>query len=587
MSLKGISEKDKINASRLLANNIDIDYSSLTKDILKEYYYVINKDFVDKRITKDEKEKYKQRKINLSYLKKLKFKRIKDSELSSFNETDKESAYIYYLMNKGYYYDEKIIKTHATDEEYAFVASNLKKLKGINIKLEWERKYLYGDVFRTILGNVSTSSSGIPKELKENYLRKGYSLNDRVGTTYLEYQYEDYLRGEKAIYKLNDDNSYKLIKDGIRGNDIVLTIDINIQKELENILDEEIRNAKNDLNTSLYDGSRVIVSDPNSGEILAMASKEYKNDIMSDNTPVILTNPVTPGSIVKGASISTGYKNNAISIGEEMVDECVKISGAVSKCSWRNLGYLNDISAIAYSSNSFQYKTAIKLMGYNYYHNISLPNPKDAFEKYRTMFKDYGLGVKTNIDLPVESVGQTGNNDNPGTLLDFVIGQYDTYTPMQITQYINAIASYGNKYQLHLLKEVRKGNNEEKIGDIIYKNDKKLIGKVDLDDNYINRVREAFNAVMGATGSGYMGDVYDPSGKTGTSQSFYDIDNDGKVDVETLSKAFIGYAPSDNPKFSIVVLSPNVRYSTYSEYISPVNLNISKRISNKVFEILK
>ena len=92
---------------------------------------------------------------------------------------------------------------------------------------------------------------------------------------------------------------------------------------------------------------------------------------------------------------------------------------------------------------------------------------------------------------------------------------------------------------------------------------------------------------MTSLGYGYMGDNINPAGKTGTAQSFKDIDGDGNIDVETLSKAFVGYAPSDNPKFALVVLSPNVRYSKNSKYTSPVNFKISKRVSNKVFEILK
>lgn len=586
-NVKNTTEKEKIKIAYKLAKNIEVDYSKLTENDLKKFYYINNKELVDKKITKEEQELYKKRKITNNDIQKIKYDRITEEELNKYNEFDKEASYIYFLMNNGYYYDEKIIKTYASDLEYAYVGENISKLKGVNVKLEWERKYLYGNTFRTILGNVSTSSSGIPLELKDLYLKNGYSLNDRVGVSYLEYQYEKYLKGKKAVYKLNNDNTYSILKNGIRGNDIVLTIDINIQQEVEKILEEEIRNAKNDSNTSLYDGTRVIVSDPNTGDILAMASKQIKDDKIYDNTPVILTNPVTPGSIVKGASISTGYKTGAINIGEKMIDECVKVSGVVRKCSWRNLGYLNDISALAYSSNSFQYKTAIKVLGYNYYYNISLPDPSEAFKSYREMFKEYGLGEKTNIDLPVESTGQKGDNDNPGTLLDFAIGQYDTYTPIQITQYINTIAASGNKYQLHLLKEIRKGTNKDELSEVIKKVEPKLLGKVSLDEEYMSRVREGFKAVMSAIGNGYMGNVADSSGKTGTSQSFYDIDGDGKVDVETLSKAFVGYAPSENPKYSIVVLSPNVRYSTLSEYISPVNYKISSRVSNKVFEILK
>ena len=581
------SSQSKIKIAYTLAKNINVDYSLLNTNILKDFYYLNNKNKIDKLITKKERNKYKERKITNEKLYQLKLSKITDKMLSSYGDIDKEASYIYYLMNKGYYYDEKVIKEYASEREYAFVGENLNKLKGVNIKLNWERKYLYGDTFKVILGTVSSEKSGVPKELKDDYLKKGYNLNDRVGTSYLEYEYEKYLKGEKEIYKLNKDNTYKVIKKGVRGNDIVLSIDINLQKEIDKILDEEIMNAKNDLNTSLYDGSMVIVSDPNTGEILAMSARNIKDGKIYDNTPSLLTNPVTPGSIVKGASIMTGYKNNAISIGERMSDECVKISSAVSKCSWTSLGYLDDINAIAYSSNSYQFKTAIKVAGKDYYYNVALGDVTDAFNKYRDTFKEFGLGEKTNIDLPVESTGQQGNNDNPGTLLDFSIGQYDTYTSFQILQYINAIAKNGEKYKLHLLKEVRKGTNNDKVGKIIKKNDPVLIGKVNANFEYLSRIKEEFHEVMNAIGSGYMGDVPDPSGKTGTSQSFYDIDKDGNVDVETLSKAFIGYAPSDNPKFSIVILSPNVRYSSVSNYVSPVNYNISKRVSNKVFEILK
>lgn len=591
--INGTSIKELIDTAYILAKNIEVDSSKLEDRNLREFYAANNEEKVNNKITKKERKMLKERKITNSEIENLKLERITDEELSTYTDIDKEAAYIYFLMNNGYFYDEKIIKTYATDEEYAYVGEHISSLNGVNIKLEWERKYLYGDVFRTILGNVSNSSSGIPKELKDTYLELGYSLDDRVGVTYLEYQYENLLKGKKAVYALNDDNSYSLLSEGVRGNDIVLTIDINIQKEVEKILEEEIVNAKmNDMNTIYYDGSRVIVTQPNTGEILAMASKQVvaSNDgyKVYDNTPSILTNPVTPGSIVKGASMTVGYKSGAIDIGTKMVDECVKISGAPAKCSWtENLGVLDDISALAYSSNSYQYKIAIKTLGSNYRYNISLPNNKDAFKLYRSTFLEYGLGDKTNIDLPVESYGTTGINDNPGTLLDFAIGQYDTYTPIQISQYVSTIASSGNKYQLHLLKEVRKGSNEDSIGKVIKKVEPQLIGKVNLDQKYMSRIREGFKEVMNTLGYGYMGNQINPAGKTGTSQSFYDVDNDGYIDVETLSKAFVGFAPFDNPKYSIVVLSPNVRYSKVSEYTSPVNFKISSRVSNKVFEILK
>lgn len=589
----GTTTSDQIKLAYKLSNNIDIDFSKLDKTNLKEFYLANNKELCDKKITKEEKDKLKQRKLTITDINKLKLERITDEELNKYTDIDKKAAYIYYLMNKGYYYDEKIIKTYASDKEYAYVSEHINELNGFNVKLEWERKYLYGDTFRTILGNISTSSSGIPFELKDKYLSEGYSLNDRVGVTYLEYQYEYLLKGDKVKYKLNNDNSYTIIDEGSRGHDIVLTIDINLQKEIEQIMDEEIINAKkNNSNTTFYNGSHVIIIQPNTGEILAMASRqvttkngEYK---IYDNTPALLTNPVTPGSIVKGASMTVGYQTGAIDIGTTFLDECIKIRNTPAKCSWTSgLGYVNDVSALAYSSNAYQYKVAMRVANVNYYYNGPLVVDKSSFEKYRTTFLEYGLGEKTNIDLPVESYGFKGVSFEPGHLLDIAIGQYDTYTPIQIASYINTLASNGNKYQLHLLKEVHSKTNEENLGQLEEKVEPKLLGTVNLEQKYKDRIKLGFESVMKTLGYGQMGQVTSPAGKTGTAESFYDSDNDGKIDVETISKGFIGYAPSYDPKFSIVVLSPNVRYSQNSTYTSPVNSKISSRVSNKVFEFLQ
>ena len=581
---KNTSKKDLINTINEVSKHIDIDYSSITMDQIKDYYMVIYEDKVNKLITKDEYKLYEERKISSYKINELKKERISEEEL---NKIDKKEAYLYYLINNGYYYEEKVIKRNASEEEYAYIAGNISKLNGFNVKLEWERKYLYGDTFRNILGSISLN--GIPKEKKKEFLNKGYKLDDVVGISYLEEEYEDILKGTKNIYKLNDDNTYSLIKEGTRGNDIVLSIDINLQREIENILTEEILYAKeNEINISLYDGSMVIVSDPNSGEILAYASKKYVNGNIIDTSEELALNAVTPGSIVKGASISTGYKYNAIDIGETMYDECIKLKNKPSKCSWKNgIGYIDDIEALMISSNSYQFKTAMLVSGNPYTYNMDFNPGKEAFDKYRGMFNEYGLGVKTGIDLPLESVGNIGDKIDGDLLLDFSIGQYDTYTPIQISNYINTIANYGNRYKMHFLKEIRYPSNNDEIGELKEEIKPVLLNKVSLDDVYINRIRLGFNKVMLSLGYGYMGNVSDPSGKTGTSNSFKDTDNDGIIDRETISKTFIGYAPSDNPKFSIVILSPNVSDLNYSEYVPNVNYKISERVSNKMVDFLQ
>ncbi len=587
---KGVSAKEEIELSYIIAENLDIDYSNLNDDRLKTFYYDNNYEECRKKITDEEWELYEKRKLDDDNIKDLIYKRL-DEEIKQYNELDKEAAYIYYLMNKGYSYAEKIIKNeNVTEQEYAYISENIDNLKGFNTKLDWERIYLYGDVFKTMLGTVSSNSQGIPSELAEEYLEKGYSLDDRVGISYLEYQYEDYLKGTKATYKLLSDNSYELLSEGKRGNDIVLTIDINLQKNLEEVLTEEVLAAKNEAGTKYYNRSFAIISDPNSGEILAMGGKQVLENengerYVVDYTPGIVTLPVTPGSVVKGASMMVGYKYGAIDIGTVINDECIKIKDTPEKCSWRTMGYIDDIYALQYSSNVYQYKIAISVGKGTYEYNKALSLEEEAFQKYRDMYAEFGLGKKTGIDLPVESLGYMGTSKLPGHLLDFSIGQYDTYTPIQLSQYINTIANSGKRLKPYLLKEVyTASDNDEQFGSLVYKASTTVLGELSVEDKYIDRVREGFSAVVtNGLGYGYMGNYTNSAGKTGTSQSFIDTDGDGTVDTETITSSFVGYSPSDNPQMSIVVVSPDISIPDSSQ--SMVTKRISAKLVNKFFEL--
>ena len=591
----GITRKEEIELAYIVGEIIDVDYSKLSEYRLKNFFYVNNYDLARSRITDEEWQQYNHRKLNDQDIEDLIFERITEEELNAYNEKDKEAAYIYYLMNKGYSYAEKIIKNqNVTEAEYAKISENISSLKGFNTKLDWERIYLYGDTFKSILGNVSSDTQGIPEELASTYLEKGYSLDDRVGISYLEYQYEDYLKGTKPIYKVGANNEYILVSQGKRGNDIVLTIDIELQKYLENMLSNEVLQASNEQNTKYYNRSFAILSNPQTGEILAMSGKQVVKDDKGrkkivDYTPGIATLPVTPGSVVKGASMLVGYKYGAIDIGENINDECIKIKDTPEKCSWRTMGTIDDLYALRYSSNVYQYKIAIKVGNGNYQHNKGLKIDESAFDKYRDMYESFGLGVKTGIDLPVESLGYSGTSKLPGHLLDFSIGQYDTYTPIQLSQYINTLANGGTKLKPYLLKEVYSPsvNDEDVFGDLLYASTPEKLGTIDVEKEYIERVRLGFNQVItNGLGYGYMGNYTDSSGKTGTSQSFIDTDGNGVVDTETITSSFVGYSPSENPKISIVVVSPDIGLPD-ATYQSAVTKRISAQLINKYFSIYK
>lgn len=587
---KGTSSKEMIDVAYEVVPHIELDVSKLTDRAKREFFLAKYPDVCNEKITEEEKEKVKQRKLTSSDLEELKIKRITVDEIGKFNENDLETAYLFYLMNKGYTYEEKTIKSDVSDSEFAYISENNERLKGFNTKIDWERVYPYGDTLKSILGTVSTSTQGIPAEDKSYYLEKGYSLNDRVGLSYIEKQYEDYLKGEKDVYEVVNSHELKLYKEGKRGNDIVLSIDIELQQEVERIISEQIIRAKGEANTNYYDHSSVILQDPNTGEILVMASKKIVNGEIVDNITSILTSPITPGSVVKGASMLVGYNTGAIKIGESMLDECVKIAGAPEKCSSvNNLGVINDITALAKSSNVYQFKTAIRVNGQEYSRGMKLNFNQKSFDTYRDMYHSFGLGVKTEIDLPVESLGYTSEDKSAGNLLDFVMGQYETYTPIQLSQYISTIANGGSRLVPHLLKEVRESSSSGEMGKVIYTQEKKELNKVDTKSEYMARVKEGFYAVMhapGGYGRGYIDDKLNSAGKTGTSQSFIDTDNDGIIDTETITSSFVGYAPADNPKFSIMVTSPNSSHpNSTTDYASLVTLRITKEVTNKYYDM--
>ena len=587
---KGTTNLDMIESATQIATHLEIDYSKLTERAKREFYFAKNKEECDKLVTKEEQEKVKQHKLSQRELEELKLTRI-PSEKLNFSEEEQKIAYIYYLMNKGYTYEEKIIKSDANDKEYAYVSENNSILNGFNTKIDWERVYPYGETFKSMLGKVSSSTQGIPAELKDYYLEKGYSLNDRVGLSYIEKQYEEYLRGEKSLYKVVNSHETKLLKEGSRGKDIVLSIDINLQQEVERILGEQIKHAKSEANTEFYDHSSVIIQEPNTGEILAMAGKRIVNGEIVDNTTSLLISPITPGSVVKGASMLVGYNEGAVKIGEKMLDECVKVAGVSEKCSSvNNLGVINDITALAKSSNVYQFKIAIRVNGQEYRRGMKLNFNQKSFDTYRDMYHSFGLGVKTEIDLPVESNGYGAKKDKAsGNLLDFVMGQYEAYTPIQLSQYISTIANGGERLAPHLLKEVHSSSSTDEIGKLETTVERKVLNKINTTEEYMKRVKEGFIAVLnsqGGYGVGYMDKNMKPAGKTGTSRSFIDTNNDDVIDTETITSSFIGYAPYDNPKMSIIVTSPDSSHPNSStNFASLVTSRITREVTSKYTEM--
>ncbi|MDW4056698.1 penicillin-binding protein 2 [Staphylococcus saprophyticus] len=493
------------------------------------------------------------------------YNKVGKNQINSLNDKDLQILAIYREMMSGSALDPQTIKNEdVSDEEYAAVSQKLSDMPGVNTTMDWDRKYPYGDTLRGIFGDVSTTKEGIPKELTEQYLAKGYSRNDRVGKSYLEYQYDDILKGKKKEMKYTTDKSgevidSKVINPGSRGDDLVLSIDIDLQKKTEEYLEKQISKLRSE-GAKDMDNALIVVQNPNNGDILAMAGKQIdKNGDLTDYDIGTFTSQYAVGSSVKGGTLLAGYQNNAIKVGEEMIDEPLKFAGGLTKHSYFNQDgkvRIDDKEALMHSSNVYMFKTALKLAGSPYTPNMSLPTDiTSAGQKLRKGLNQVGLGVKTGIDLPNETNGQIEPlTDNPGNYLDLAIGQYDTYTPMQLSQYVSTIGNNGYRVQPHVGLEIRKATNKETLGPVKEKVKGQVLNKVNNTQNEVNEVQEGFKMAFNEKdGTGYQSfkDTEVPSaGKTGTAEVF----QDGEPRVNS---TYIGYAPIKNPQLAFSIVYTN------------------------------
>lgn len=582
---RNITTREEIDMAYRIITILKLDYGSVLDRNLREFYILIHEDETDKLITDDEYERLNNRKLTENDIYELKIKRITKENIKKMDKEDKMAAYVYYLMNKGYSYQDKIIKDEkVSNKEYIYFSKKNTDLRGFSTKLEWERVYPYGDTLGVILGNVSTSKNGIPKEEAKKYLDKGYSLNDRVGISGLEKYYEEILHGEKAKYKL-EDNKYVLESEGKKGADIMLSIDIDLQRKIDKMLEEELKKAKREANTQYFNKSYVVIQNPTTGEILSMSGKKLvlKNGMYKayDNSEGSFLSTITPGSVVKGASIMVGYDTGKLHIGDYKQDSCIYLYNLPEKCSWKTLGYINDIDALALSSNVYQYKIAMSVGGFDYYPGKRLKIKKEAFDTYRNMFYRFGLGVKTGIDYPKEEDGYKSDNRAGDLLINYAIGQYDTYTTLQLSQYVSTIANGGTRYKTRFLKAVLDDN-----GKVLYETKPTELNKLNVKKKYIDRVRLGFrNVITRGTGYGYMNSAPSPSGKTGTSESMLDLNDDGIVDAESISNNFVGYAPSNRPTMSIAAAFPDIQNPKTGKYKSYANQQIVSKATTIYFSM--
>lgn len=503
----------------------------------------------------------------------------------------KQTYVIFRKMSEAYIGGENTLKFAADDEEIARVSEQIDLLSGVDIVSFTMRDYpsILGP--HEILGHLSKEGA-FPSEKFDQYMAAGYTINDQVGISSIEYQYEALLRGHNSVHERLPEGDIKTLFDGLPGADLTLTIDAEFANQIDDILEKRMKNAKAERSGARYlNEGYVVVVNPQNGEVLSLNGMILNDDGTTKTHPLgTMYNAFTMGSVVKGATMITGYANHIVGYGDVLHDKPMIFADGTKKGSWSNLGIINDIDALRYSSNVYFMDQAIRMGGDVYYPRQGLNIDLSVINDYRASFEQFGLGTYTGIDLPGEQTGLRNADQSIAKLLDFVIGQSDTYTTLQLAQYVATVANGGHRYALQLLKQASIPLDESH-SILVYSHSPKLLNTIELPYVAFERIHEGFRQalqVTGGTGNSVFNNAnYNPAGKTGTAEEFA-RDNEGKLIhtnagqlIPVHHMTFVGYAPENNPEIAIAVVFPQ---SELPMHKNPLVLEVADEVFKAYFE---
>ena len=494
---------------------------------------------------------------------------INPSQLT-YSDDEKKEIYLFSQLNAVENFATGTVATDAlTDTQIALIASASKNLPGISISTSWDRKVLETSL-SSIVGSVSSEKAGLPAEEADSYLKKGYSLNDRVGTSYLEKQYEETLQGKRSVKEIHLDKygnmeSVDNIEDGTKGNNIKLTIDLAFQDSVDALLKSYFNSELGNGGAKYSEGVYAVALNPKTGAVLSMSG--IKHDLntgeLTQDSLGTVTNVFVPGSVVKAATISSGWENGVLSGNQTLTDQPIVFQGSAPIYSWYKLAYgsfpITAVEALEYSSNAYVVQTALGIMGQTYQPNmfVGTSNLETAMGKLRSTFAEYGLGASTGIDLPNESTGFIPKEYNFANYITNAFGQFDNYTPMQLAQYVATIANDGVRVAPRIVEGIYGNNDKGGLGELIQAIDTKEINKVNISESDMAILHQGFYQVSHGTSPLTTGRAFSDgatvsiSGKTGTGESYV------AGGQEANNTNAVAYAPTENPQIAVAVVFPH------------------------------
>lgn len=444
------------------------------------------------------------------------------------------------------------IKTDVTPDIVSIIEEQKSQYPGVVIEVTPIRDYILKQEGAHTFGYVSEINDTELEKMKD----EGYKSGDIIGKFGLEKVYDKELRGENGGQQVEVDVSGKPVqilgrKEPVPGDDLELTIDINLQQAAEKAVDEQLTQIG-------AHAAAAVVMNPQTGEILAMVSRPafdpnlFAHGISSKDWNQLNNNPYHPmdnktitGEYPPGSTFKIVTGTAALTEGVVTPDEQIFDSGhhwiiPKGNADGEALGWLNFRTALAHSDNVYFYEMGNRL-------------GIDRLEKYARMF---GLGAKTGIDLPYEATGLVANrrykekNFDDGEwylseTFDAAIGQgFNLVTPLQAAMVMGEIAADGKRYKPHVVNRIIAPD-----GSVVKDFQPELLSQLDVPEEDIKLVQDGLHDVTkyGTAASSFRGFTVDIAGKTGTAENSQGRDHGW----------FVAYGPFDNPNIVVAVIVEN------------------------------
>ena len=454
------------------------------------------------------------------------------------------------------FYEPIMLKINRDQQMVTKIEEQRRYMPEVMLSVQPIRNYPYHELAVHALGYVGEVSS---YEIEQG-LFKNISQGSLVGKGGLEKSYDKYLRGEDGAFMEEVDVAGNVVKhyDSVQpvpGKNLKLTIDYELQKELETFTDKHLAFLRS---SGIAPGARaaaVVAIDPRNGAVRAMVSRPVYdpnwfvhgissknwNSINNDpNYPMnnkVISGEYPPGSTFKIVTGSAAFELKKVGLNEPIFDGGFHpMVPTMGNAGGEVLGWLTFIKALAMSDNVYFYE-----LGYR----VGIDN----IEKYAHIF---GFGERTGIDLEGESKGLVASKKvkreiwdedwRLGDTFNAAIGQgFNLTTPIQLSVMLSIVANGGTKYQPYLVDSIINSDGS------LFEKPKRAEGKhIDVSQQTIDYIRMGMSATTqeGGTASYFAGLPKPIAGKTGTAENSHGRDHG----------LFVAYGPVDDPELVVVCI---------------------------------